>query len=92
MNFKYLVIFSVVLSTPAYANQCKMPPGAMLPVFKCEPHQWPDVCNYNGQLTWADNGLPVPAGTALYMLGDYRNGIPIVPCHWPGFRTKPNAD
>jgi len=58
----------------------------------CPPHQWPDVCNHNGKLTWADNGLPVPAGVTTYMFGDLPHGIPIVSCHWPGFRTEPNAD
>jgi hypothetical protein len=92
MNFKYLVILStvVLLSVPTYANECKMPQGMLIPN-NCEPHQWPDVCKYNGQLTWADNGLPVPGGVMNYMLVDM-DAIPIVPCHWPGFRTKPNAD
>jgi hypothetical protein len=92
MNFKHLVILSTALSTPAYANECKMPPGEMVTPKDCPPHQWPDVCNYDGKLTWADNGLPVPAGVTTYMFGDMPGGIPIVPCHWPGFRTKPNAD
>jgi hypothetical protein len=35
MNFKHLVILSTALSTPAYANECKMPPGEMVTPKDC---------------------------------------------------------
>jgi hypothetical protein len=75
------------LSAPAHANECKMPPGAILPDWSC---RWPDVCAYNGVMTWADNGLPVPAGVAKFMFIDRDGvgirGIPMVACRF--LRTK----
>jgi hypothetical protein len=71
---------------PAHANECKVPPGMIVPDGSCE---WPDVCAYNGVMTWADNGLPVPAGVTTFMFGGGRS-MPIVACHFPGMRTKTN--
>jgi hypothetical protein len=75
--------------TFAHADTCRMPPEAMLPSAKlnCAPNQWPEVCEDDGLLRWADNGLPVPAGTTTYMIADM-GGIPMGPCHWPGYKKQ----
>jgi len=88
----WLCLLVLTMPTAAYAGQCKIPPGERVPR-NCQPHQWPDVCEYNGVLTWADNGLPVVAGTMDYMAVDYPGmAIPIVPCRFPGLRTKPKPE
>ena len=86
----WILCIAVLLSAPAYANQYKMREGTIIPP-NCGPGKWPDVCEYNGQLTWAGNGLPVPAGVTTYMFAD-KGHIPLGPCHWPGLRIKNNPD